>query len=309
MISRRNIRVKVMQLLYMMDVSDGDNAIKNPVTELQKSFDSTRELLVYILYFVTEVARYAETDAHNKASKYLPTVDDLNVNTKISGNELLWRIVENESFKKAVEAINPKKFLNDDILKRVYKKLVSSNEYQLYINTKSREKGTEKDILKIIFTDFLLPDDVFTSHLEELFNNWDDDCEMVTLLVSNFLSKPTNSNLQEIISQDKWSFAKSLLITTFNKRQYLLDLIKPKLQNWDVERIATLDMVLMQMGVCEFLYFETIPTKVTINEYIDLAKEYSTEQSGHFVNGILDSIHKDLDAEGKLNKVDFKQRR
>jgi len=298
-----------MQLLYMMDVSNGDNAIKNPVTELQKSFDSTRELLVYILYFVTEVARYAETDALNKASKHLPTADDLNVNTKISGNELLWRIVENESFKKAIETINPKRLLNEDILKRIYKKLVSSNEYQLYINTKSREKGTEKDILKFIFTDFLLPDDVFTSHLEELFNNWDDDCEMVTLLVSNFLSKPSASNLQEIISADKWNFAKSLLVTTYNKRQYLLDLIKPKLQNWDVERIATLDMVLMQMGVCEFLYFETIPTKVTINEYIDLAKEYSTEQSGHFVNGILDSIHKDLDVEGKLNKVEFRQKR
>ena len=298
-----------MQLLYMMDVSNGDNAIKNPVTELQKSFDSTRELLVYILYFVTEVARYAETDALNKASKHLPTVDDLNVNTKISGNELLWRIVENESFKKAIDTIKPKRLLNEDILKRIYKKLVSSNEYQLYINTKSREKGTEKDILKIIFTDFLLPDDVFTSHLEELFNNWDDDCEMVTLLVSNFLSKPSASNLQEIISTDKWNFAKSLLITTYNKQKYLLDLIKPKLQNWDVERIATLDMVLMQMGVCEFLYFETIPTKVTINEYIDLAKEYSTDQSGHFVNGILDSIHKDLDIEGKLNKVEFRQKR
>ena len=222
---------------------------------------------------------------------------------------MLWRIVENESFKKAIETINPKRLLNEDILKRIYKKLVSSNEYQLYINTKSREKGTEKDILKFIFTDFLLPDDVFTSHLEELFNNWDDDCEMVTLLVSNFLSKPSASNLQEIISADKWNFAKSLLVTTYNKRQYLLDLIKPKLQNWDVERIATLDMVLMQMGVCEFLYFETIPTKVTINEYIDLAKEYSTEQSGHFVNGILDSIHKDLDVEGKLNKVEFRQKR
>ena len=205
--------------------------------------------------------------------------------------------------------MNPKRLLNDDILKRIYKKLVSSNEYQLYINTKSREKGTEKDILKIIFTDFLLPDDVFTSHLEELFNNWDDDCEMVTLLVSNYLSKPSGNNLQEIISTDKWNFAKSLLITTYNKRQYLQDLIKPKLQNWDVERIATLDMVLMQMGICEFLYFETIPTKVTINEYIDLAKEYSTEQSGHFVNGILDSIHKDLEVEGKLNKIEFKQRR
>ena len=89
----------------------------------------------------------------------------------------------------------------------------------------------------------------------------------------------------------------------------MLDTIKPKLLNWDVERIAALDMVLMQMGLCELLYFETIPTKVSINEYIDLAKDYSTEQSGHFVNGILDNIHKELVAEGKINKIDFKQRK
>jgi len=85
-------------------------------------------------------------------------------------------------------------------------------------------------------------------------------------------------------------------------------IIKPKLKNWDAERIAQLDMILMRMGVCEFLYFETVPPKVTINEYIDIAKEYSTPQSGQFVNGILDSIHKELMAQGKIHKIDFKQK-
>lgn len=84
-------------------------------------------------------------------------------------------------------------------------------------------------------------------------------------------------------------------------------MIKPKLKNWDPDRIAALDMILLRMGICEFLYFETIPTKVTINEYIDLAKSYSTQQSGQFVNGILDSIHKDLQAEGSIKKVEFKK--
>ena len=292
-----------------MDSLKGEVNMKNSIVELQKSFDSTRELLVYLLYFITEVAKYAETDAVKKANKHLPTAEDLNVNTKLSGNELLWQILEDASFIKAVEKVNPKKMMDAAILKRAYLKLVESNEYQLYINTKSRDKNKEKEILRFILTDILLPDDVFTSHLEELFNNWDDDCEMVDQLINGYLSKPVGYNFQEVISPDKWDFAKNLLISTHEKREYLLDLIKPKLQNWDVDRIASLDMVLMQMGVCEFLYFETIPTKVTINEYIDLAKEYSTEQSGHFVNGILDNIHKELDAEGKLNKIDFKQRR
>jgi len=91
------------------------------------------------------------------------------------------------------------------------------------------------------------------------------------------------------------------------KREQLQSFIIPKLKNWDPERIAMLDMILMEMGVAEFLYFETIPPKVTINEYIDLAKEYSTQQSGHFVNGILDNIHKDLMQQGKMIKVDFKK--
>ena len=97
--------------------------------------------------------------------------------------------------------------------------------------------------------------------------------------------------------------------TTIEKKEYVTELIKAKLKNWDPDRIAVLDMILMQMGVCEFLYFPTIPPKVTINEYIDLAKEYSTEQSGHFVNGILDGILKDLLAQNKIHKTDFKSKK
>ncbi|MFY7900734.1 MAG: transcription antitermination factor NusB [Chitinophagaceae bacterium] len=309
MISRRNIRVKVMQLLYMMEAAIEDNAIKNPVNELQKSFDKTKDLLVYVIYFLTEVARYAETDARVKANKHLPTVNDLNINTKLSGNNILWQIVELPTFVKALEEVNPKHYLNESVLKRIYNQLVESDIYKTYISAQNRDKQNEKDILRFVFTDLMLPDDVFTSHIEELFNNWDDDCEMIEQLVNNFLSKPTTANFQQMLTDDKWQFAKTLLISTFNKREHLLEIIKPKLNNWDADRIASLDMVLMQMGLCEFLYFETIPTKVTINEYIDLAKAYSTAQSGQFVNGILDSIHKELTTENKLNKIDYKQKK
>jgi len=129
---------------------------------------------------------------------------------------------------------------------------------------------------------------------------------MVSQLVMGYINKPQSLNFQEIISKDKWDFAKGLLETVLDKKEVLMELIKPKLKNWDAERIATLDMILMQMGVSEFLYFETIPPKVTINEYIDLAKDYSTPQSGQFVNGILDNIHKDLVKEEKMHKINFK---
>jgi len=152
----------------------------------------------------------------------------------------------------------------------------------------------------------MLPNQAFETHVEELYTNWDDDGEMVSQLVMGYINKPQSLNFQEIISKDKWDFAKGLLQTVMDKKDVLMDLIKPKLKNWDAERIATLDMILMQMGVAEFLYFETIPPKVTINEYIDLAKEYSTPQSGQFVNGILDNIHKDLVREEKMHKINFK---
>jgi len=143
--------------------------------------------------------------------------------------------------------------------------------------------------------------------MEENFSNWDDDGEMVIQLLANLLQKPGSGDFKEMISGEKKDFAVNLLKTVLEKSEHLQSLIIPKLKNWDPERIALLDMILMKMGVSEFLYFETIPPKVTINEYIDLAKEYSTPQSGQFVNGILDNIHKELVTQGKMQKVDYRK--
>jgi N utilization substance protein B len=160
--------------------------------------------------------------------------------------------------------------------------------------------------VRILFSQVLLPNELFCQHLEELFTNWDDDAEMMEQLILNYIQKPGVYNTDELLSPEKWLFAKDLLRTVGEKKDYCSTLIHPKLKNWDADRIAVLDMILMRMGLCELLYFETIPTKVTLNEYIDLAKAYSTPQSGQFVNGILDNIHKELVQEGKIHKKDFK---
>jgi len=295
-----------MQELYAQQ--SGETVEKNAVANLQKQLEQTRQLFFYLLWFITEVARYAETDARIRASKNLPTEYDKNVNTKIAGNQLLWQILESESFKK--ESGTRKVEFSDtkEQVKKIYDALVASDKYQKYIRVNGRDKRSEKDILLFIFTDLMLPNEIFINHIEENFTNWDDDAEMMNQLIQNYLQKPGSYNIQQMIGEEKWKFAKDLLLTTREKSDYALELIKPKLKNWDFERIATLDMILMQMGVCEFLYFETIPPKVTINEYIDIAKEYSTQQSGQFVNGILDSIHKDLITQNKIHKVDFKQK-
>ncbi len=307
MISRRNIRVKVMQLLYMIEAADTSVTRQKPEVELKKQFDQTTSLFVYLLYFITQVARYAETNAVKRASRNLPSNADLNVNTKIAGNELLWLILESATFQKAVETYLPEKILDKGLVQKIYNELSEMPQYQEYISVEGRDKNKEREIIKLIFTHLMLPNESFTSHIEEHYNNWDDDAEMMEQLMLNYIQKPISYNLQEMVSQEKWQFAKSLLITSIDKKEQATELIKPKLKNWDAERIAQLDMVLMRMGVCELLYFETIPTKVTINEYIDLAKEYSTQQSGQFVNGILDNIHKELTEAGKIQKIGYKK--
>ncbi|GGA88043.1 transcription antitermination factor NusB [Puia dinghuensis] len=315
MISRRNIRVKVMQTLYTLEAQEqaaGEEVQKqpgrsvDPLRILQKHFDQSRQLLSYLIYFITEIARYAETDSRLRASKHLPSKEDLHVNIKLAGNETLWKILEDPSWKKAVETDKPQLQDNKDLIRRLYLELAATPEYQQYTAIEGRDKKSEKEVLEFIFSEMMLANEAFTSHIEELFTNWDDDGEMISQLVMSYLAKPGSLDLQEIVSKEKNEFARLLLQTVIDKKEVVMGMIRPRLKNWDPERIATLDMILMQMGVVEFLYFETIPPKVTINEYIDLAKEYSTPQSGQFVNGILDNIHKELVKEDKMHKTNFK---
>jgi N utilization substance protein B len=306
MISRRNIRVKVMQTLYVLETQENQAVSAEAIKLLQKQFDLSTELFVFLVHSLTEVARYAETDSRIRASKHLPTEKDLNVNTKVAGNELLWTILELPSYKTALNQYKPQLKIQSDLTRRLYNDLSETSEYQKYIHQAGREKKTEKEILEFIFNEVILPNELFQAQIEELFNNWDDDVDMMHQLMQSFLQKPHTVNFQDMLGKDKWEFAKGLLQTVLEKKEVAMELIKPKLKNWDPDRIALLDMLLMQMGVCEFLFFETIPPKVTINEYIDVAKDYSTAQSGQFVNGILDNIHKELVRENKMHKVAYK---
>jgi transcription antitermination protein NusB len=307
MISRRNIRVKVMQLIYALETMEGSKA--DPVKTLRQQLDASKDLFVYLVYTITEIARYAEKDSVLRASKNLPSAQDLNVNIKLAGNETVWKIIENESFRSALEDTKVNRIDSGDVIRRLYMELAETPEYKAYIVAPLREKGKEREILKFIFNNIMLPSDQFTSIVEEHFNNWDDDAEMMLQLVANYIQKPHSFDLKDMVQEEEWKFATQLLQTAQEKKEYVVEMIKPKLKNWDAERIALLDMIMMRMGVCEFLYFETIPPKVTINEYIDIAKQYSTQQSGQFINGVLDNIHKELVAEGKIHKIDFNKQK
>jgi N utilization substance protein B len=307
LISRRNIRVKVMQTLYSIESEalppDADRAQES----LSNKLEQTSRLFHYLLYLISEVARYAETDALKRASKHLPSQEDLNVNIKVSGNSLLWQYYEDPAFQKEVKDGHFESRLDPAIVRRLYLALTATREYTAYISEPSRDRNGERAMLVFILNSIILPDERVDEHLTEQFMVWDDDAEMMQTMIVNFLNRPAAWSLGEVISEEKRQFGETLLRTAIEKKEHCLEVIGAKLKNWDPDRIAVLDMVLMRMGLCELLYFETIPAKVTINEYIDLAKDYSTPQSGQFVNGILDGIHKEMETEGRLRKVEYRK--
>jgi N utilization substance protein B len=295
-----------MQTLYSLE-SANNELVENELDKiLDSNLDHIRKLLSYLVFHLIEIARYAEKDAVHKANRHLHSSRDLNVNIKVAGNEIIWSLLENQSFKQAVEEYKIKYLVDEELIQKSYSKLILSEIYNDYVKIQGRDKKGERKILEYIFSEFMIDNENFISDVEEKFIHWDDDAESAIMLMNLLIQKPDSFNFNEIVGKEKNNFASELLHSVVEKNDYCLELIKPKLKNWDAERIAAIDMILMKMGVCELLYFETIPPKVTINEYIDLAKEYSTPQSGHFINGLLDNIHKELLLENKIHKTSFK---
>ncbi|WP_258539189.1 transcription antitermination factor NusB [Chitinophaga oryzae] len=294
-----------MQTLYALETMEQSNIKPGTATRLlNEKLDQTCQIFTYLLYSVVQVAQYAETDAQTRASKHLPSAEDLQVNTKIAGNEFIYQITNDKGFQVNLEQWKMRQLTDTDLIRKLYNILAASDAYKAYIADESRTKAGEKEILEYIYKEVLAKNELFLQHMEDNFLHWSDDEEMMAILLGNYFNKPHLFNFLQLISKEKLDYARELLLTVNDKKEYCLELIKPKLQNWDPERIAAVDMLLMEMGVCEFLYFPTIPTKVTINEYIDLAKAYSTPQSGQFINGILDNILKDLEKESLVQKQD-----
>lgn len=294
-----------MQTLYTLASDENinpDEQKEKGLLILKEKLNRSLDLFVISALYTLRVAQYAEKDAGQRASKYLPTQEDLNVNTKIAGNEFLWRILENETFQERIKDTSIQENIDPDVVKKVYQRFVKTPVYLEYISTKDRNYKQEVNILRAIWQEqFLMNEDLMDQFSEEL-PDWDDDIDMTNILMENMFKSSTKINFLKLISAEKNEYAQNLLKTAIDKEDYCSELIQPKLKNWDKERVALIDMLLLKMGVCEFLYFPTIPTKVTINEFIEIAKQYSTPQSGQFVNGVLDNILKDLIKEDKIVK-------
>lgn len=270
---------------------------------LNSQLEQTTALFSYFALMACQVALYAEKDAKNRSGKYIRTHEDLNVDTKIVGNEVVVAIMENTHFKQQVQSGALESKVDEDWVKVLYRALVQTEEYKEYVSVKERIPSQERYIFKFLWTQIMLNNESFNDFLTEDWNNWDDDYELNLILLEHLLKKPTSFNFVKLSSKDKIDFAFELMEVTISKDEVLRELLQPRLKNWDPERVATIDFILLKMGLAEFLYFESIPTKVSINEYIEIGKSYSTLQSGQFINGVLDSALKELTIENKINKI------
>ncbi len=306
MLSRRNIRVKVMQFIYANE-RGSFNTPSIAKQALLQNINHTYETGLYILYFLRRVAQYAQKEADMRGAKHLPTKDDLNFSTRLVDNEFILELEQHKLFNSEIAKYKVDKIDLDDANRKFFRELMVTPEYKAYIALPQPSVKDHVKIIKFLFNKVLLASEVFTQHLEEEFSNWIDDQQIITYRMNDFLEhyalgktmdKVTDLN----IAFDDREFASDLFQYTLNYQDEFSELIEPKLENWDVERIAILDLILMKMALCELMYFAEIPIKVTINEYIEIAKQYSTPKSKDFVNGVLDKIMKELKESGRIRK-------
>lgn len=299
-----------MQALYALEsfdaleLKDAEAQRKKGLQLLTQKFVHAAELFNISMLYMARIAQYAETDARQRSSKYLPTAADLSVNTKIAGNKYLWDLLENATFQERISEDNLDLKIEMERVKKTYQHLCSQEKYLGYIQNEERSDAEDKAMLYFIWKEEMVHNEDFQEYMSDTFDGWEDDKDMVMMLVDNFFKNPKNLNFLQFISAEKNEYARSLLTTVLEKEPVLMEHIEPKLNNWDADRVATIDLLLLKMGLSELLFFPTIPTKVTINEYIEIAKNYSTPQSGQFVNGVLDNLLKELTQANKIRKIE-----
>ncbi len=308
MLNRRHLRVRVLQSLYAYETSDIKEVGKFE-KDLLTSVEQVYIMYLWALNLLEEVADYTLIDAEERANKHIPHEGDLQVNTKLATNTFIESLRHNEEYQQGVKKYKISWSFDPEIAKEVFNQLKTQGEYAGYLQLEDRSIAAEKDIIKFIFKKIILTLPVVEQAFEEKFINWPIDKEVLQAMIAktlkNFGSEVPSLNKLAPISPN-WEedrvFALELLAHNIRYSDEYQQLIREKTKNWEADRIALLDILLMRMAICELLNFPSIPVKVTMNEYIDIAKEFSTPKSNTFINGILDKIMADLQQSGRIRK-------
>ena len=309
MLNRRHIRVKVMQTLYAFNGTESDDFSKDQKF-LLFSIDNMYNLYLLLMSLLIEINKKATTQLEISQKKILATDEEKNPNKKFINNQLIQLIVNNEVLKNEIEDKKINNWqLDDEYVDLLYKEILKSDLYKDYMATKTASFKEDKNFILDIYKEIIAPNDKLYDYIEDKHITWLDDVPTVNTFILKQLKKLKETSDAHFLKPklykdlDDKEYAIKLFKKTLLNQSALAKEISSKTSNWETDRIASIDMVLLKMAICELLHFSSIPTKVTINEYLELAKEYSTPKSSIFINGILDKLLKQYEDEGKLNKV------
>ena len=275
---------------------------------IARSVKDTNRLYLYHFYIVLRVAEYIVEYIKLQDTKHLKDNKAV-VSKKLLQNPFIQYLQQDQVFLTLVEQESFYTALDDDIIKTIYKKMVQHEAYQKYIQQESSDAKDHQYIIKILLTKIIFSSELCSTHFEDMFLSWFDDRKTVQAAITHKLKAYRSSNkkfsvaLVQVDWNERISFGQQLFEKSITHNQELIDLIDQQLKNWELDRITQIDMILMKMALCELLYFPHIPVKVSINEYIEIAKIYSTPKSKDFINGILDKLMRKLKSDGRIQKL------
>ncbi|MBP1677287.1 MAG: NusB antitermination factor [Bacteroidetes bacterium] len=308
MINRVLLRIKIVQILYSFYKGDG-KSVPSAEKELFHSIERTYDLYFHLLLLTVEITNYAATRIENKRNKLRPTSEDLNPNTRFLENRFVRQLSSNEQFNAYLTKQKLSWVNEPEVIKGLYEEIIASDFYAQYMKAEESNYAADKDIWRKIFKKIILESEDFDNSIEDQSIYWVDNVEIVVSFVIKTIKKfeEEQGAFQPLLPMFKddedADFARKLIRGVLTNGEQYRELIDQHAKNWEIDRIAYMDILIMQVALSEIMDFPTIPVNVTLNEYIEIAKNYSTDKSGTFINGVLDNIVNQLRKDNKLIKV------
>lgn len=314
MLSRRYLRIKVLQSLYAFHQEGSDN-VAAAERSLLKSLDKLYELYIYQLSLIVAIVEFARQRIEDNKQKFLPTEEDLTPNMRFAENQLINKLEVNRQLNRLTGDYHIYWKDEEDLIRKLYNKLRESEEFITYMNSDEHTFSRDKYIVSKVLLSIISESELLRFYYEEKYIFWNEDFDLSIMMVDKTLASFKEKNDEFTVlptllkdedrdggSEDK-EFIKTLFRKTIALRDEFEKLIDEQTDNWETERIALMDMLLIKMALTELTEMPSIPVKVTLNEYIELSKEYSTPRSKIFVNGILDKLIAKLKQNGKIKKL------
>tara|TARA_B100000795_G_scaffold254319_1_gene225118 strand:- start:100 stop:1044 length:945 start_codon:yes stop_codon:yes gene_type:complete len=309
MLTRRHIRVKVLQSIYAYYQSENKDLEKQEKFLLY-NMEQMQDLYLLMLQLLIALRDQAENYLVKSQKKHLATDLEKNPSKLFIDNKVISLLNSNGTFTDIIKKRKLNYWEDDsEYITIIFNELKEKTWYLNFLTKEETTFSEDKDFVIKIFKEVIAPNEKLYEYLEDKRLTWLDDFPLVNTLLLKMLQKITEKNINDILipevykNKEDREYALQLLQKVIINEDELSEEIDGKTPNWDKERIAEVDMIILKMGISEFLFFPSIPVRATINEYLEVSKEYSTPKSSSFINGILDKMVKDLTKEDKLNKI------